>query len=196
MYTDLPEGFKVIEDTGSEPVSTELPKGFSLIDEPKASKPRSTVLNPVQEKNPFATANQPISTEPQLDLVNQRIIQPNLDSDTMQAQEATNVIAKYNNMINDDNFVLYAAKCYDAIHHNNTEEFFDDLKRFKYIKRLFSKYDAGGELKERLILNHIVILYNSFGEHTTKMLFFYLLSVLTRMLNTTNIKHINKRGEM
>lgn len=77
-------------------------------------------------------------------------------------------------MINDDNFVLYAAKCYDAIHHNNTEEFFDDLKRFKYIKRLFSKYDAGGELKERLILNHIVILYNSFGEHTTKMLFFKL----------------------
>jgi hypothetical protein len=98
MYKDLPEGFKVIEDTGSEPVSTSLPEGFTLIDEVNASKPRSTVLNPVQEKNPFATANQPISTEPQLDLVNQRIIQPNLDSDAMQAQEATNVIAKYNNM--------------------------------------------------------------------------------------------------
>lgn len=98
MYTDLPEGFKVIEDTGSEPVSTELPKGFSLIDEPKASKPVSTLMNPVQEKNPFATANQPVSTEPQLDLVNQRIIQPNLDSDAMQVQEATRTIAKYNNL--------------------------------------------------------------------------------------------------
>ncbi len=99
MYTDLPEGFKVIEDTGSEPVSTELPKGFSLIDEePKASKPVSTLMNPVQEKNPFASANQPVSTEPQLDLVNQRIVQPNLDSDAMQAEEATSTIAKYNNL--------------------------------------------------------------------------------------------------
>ena len=100
MYKDLPEGFKVIEDTGSEPVSTSLPEGFTLIDEPKASKPVSTLMNPVQEKNPFATANQPVSTEPQLDLINQRIVQPNLDSDAMQAQEATNVIAKYNNMYN------------------------------------------------------------------------------------------------
>ena len=99
MYKDLPEGFKVIEDTGSEPVSTELPKGFSLIeDEPKENKPISTLMNPVQEKNPFATANQPISTEPQLDLVNQRIIQPNLDSDAMQAAEAKSTIAKYNNL--------------------------------------------------------------------------------------------------
>lgn len=99
MYKDLPEGFKVIEDTGSEPVSTELPKGFSLIeDEPKENKPVSTLMNPVQEKNPFATANQPTSTEPQLDLVNQRIVQPNLDSDAMQAEEATNTIAKYNNL--------------------------------------------------------------------------------------------------
>lgn len=98
MYTDLPEGFKVIEDTGSEPVSTELPKGFNLVEEPKETKPISTIMNPVLEKNPFATANQPISSEPQLDLVNQRIVQPNLDSDVMQAEEATSTIAKYNNM--------------------------------------------------------------------------------------------------
>ena len=98
MYTDLPEGFKVIEDTGSEPVSTELPKGFNLVEESKENKPISTIMNPVQEKNPFATANQPVSSEPQLDLVNQRIVQPNLDSDAMQAEEATNTIAKYNNM--------------------------------------------------------------------------------------------------
>lgn len=98
MYTDLPEGFKVIDDTGSEPVSTSLPEGFTLIDETKASKPVSTLMNTVQEKNPFATANQPVSTAPQLDLVNQRIVQPNLDSDAMQAEEATSTIAKYNNL--------------------------------------------------------------------------------------------------
>lgn len=97
MSQELPEGFSLIEDTGSTPVSS-LPEGFSLIEEPKASKPVSTLMNPVQEKNPFATANQPISTEPQLDLANQRIVQPNLDSDAMQAEEATSTIAKYNNL--------------------------------------------------------------------------------------------------
>ena len=76
-------------------------------------------------------------------------------------------------MINDENFVLYAAKCYDGIYHD-TEEFIEDLNRFKYIKRLFSKYSDGKDLKERLILNHIVILYNAFGKETTKMLFFKL----------------------
>ena len=86
MSQELPEGFSLVtEDTGSTPVST-LPEGFSLIEEPKASKPVSTLMNPVQEKNPFASANQPISTEPQLDLVNQRMVQPNLYSDAMQAE--------------------------------------------------------------------------------------------------------------
>ena len=101
MSIEIPEGFRLVnEDTGSEPVSPEIPEGFSLVtEEPKsAPKPVSTLMNPVQEKNPFATANQPVSTEPQLDLVNQRIIQPNLDSDAMQAEEAKRTIAKYNNL--------------------------------------------------------------------------------------------------
>ena len=52
-------------------------------------------------------------------------------------------------------------------------EFHNDLKRFRYLKRLFRKYKAGKGLKERLVLNHIIILYNLFGvEATTKMLFF------------------------
>ena len=101
MSIEIPEGFSLVnEDTGSEPVSPEIPEGFSLVtEEPKsAPKPVSTLMNPVQEKNPFATANQPGSTEPQLDLVNQRIVQPNLDSDAMQAEEAKRTIAKYNNL--------------------------------------------------------------------------------------------------
>ena len=54
-------------------------------------------------------------------------------------------------------------------------EFFDDLKRFKYLKRLFNKYQETGEIKERLVLNHLMILYNLFGGvGTTKMLFFKL----------------------
>lgn len=75
--------------------------------------------------------------------------------------------------LTDTNFLLYAAKHYDNPCHN-TEEFLDDLKRFKYLKRLFVKYKETGELKERLILNHIIVLYNIFGEHATPMLFLKL----------------------
>jgi len=75
--------------------------------------------------------------------------------------------------LNEDNFVMYAIKHYDNPHCKGMEEFLDDLKRFKYLKRLFRKYNAGLELKERLILNHLVVIYNLFGvEAATKMLFY------------------------
>ena len=77
--------------------------------------------------------------------------------------------------IDETNFVLYAAKHYDNPECFDTEEFFSDLKRFKYLKRLFNKYQEGGELKERLIINHIIVLYNVFGVvPATRMLFFRL----------------------
>lgn len=79
-----------------------------------------------------------------------------------------------NEIINESNFVLYAAKYYDNPQCYDTEEFYDDLKRFKYLKRLFGRYEETGEIKERLILNHLVILYNVFGPYATKMLFFKL----------------------
>lgn len=77
-------------------------------------------------------------------------------------------------MLNDDNFLLYAARHYDSSQCHDPKEFDDDLKRFKYIKRLFGKYKDGGELRERLILNHIIIIYNVFGAGATKMLFYKL----------------------
>lgn len=76
--------------------------------------------------------------------------------------------------IDEANFLLFAAKHYDNAQCHDTIEFYDDLKRFMYIKRLFIKYQESGELRERLILNHIIILYNMFGEETTRMLFFKL----------------------
>ena len=57
-------------------------------------------------------------------------------------------------------------------------EFFDDLKRFKYLKRLFNKYKEGGELKERLVLNHLTLLYNLFNDGATRMLVFKLRDYL------------------
>lgn len=76
--------------------------------------------------------------------------------------------------IDDDNFILFAAKHYDNPQCYDSEEFYDDLKRFKYLKRLFGKYEETGELRERLILNHLIILYNVFGDTATKMLFYKL----------------------
>lgn len=76
--------------------------------------------------------------------------------------------------IDESNFILFAAKCYDNPQCMDESEFFDDLKRFKYLKRLFNKYQETGDLKDRLILNHLVVLYNLFGEGTTRMLFFKL----------------------
>ena len=76
-------------------------------------------------------------------------------------------------MINltDDNFYLFAAKYYDNPQCIETEEFDDDLKRIRYLKRLFRKYKQTGELKDRLILNHLVVLYNVFvPEAATRML--------------------------
>jgi hypothetical protein len=70
---------------------------------------------------------------------------------------------------------MYAIKNYDNPYCKGMDEFLDDLKRIKYIKRLLRKHNVGKELNERLILNHIIVLGNLFGvEATTKMLFYKL----------------------
>jgi hypothetical protein len=77
--------------------------------------------------------------------------------------------------VDETNFLLYAAKHYDNPSCFDTLEFYEDLNRFKYIKRLFSRYEESGDLKEKLILNHIIIIYNLFGvQAATKLLFFKL----------------------
>ena len=65
--------------------------------------------------------------------------------------------------LTEDNFQLFAMKYYNNPHCTDILEFHDDLKRIRYIKRLFRKYKESGELKERLIVNHLVILYNTFN---------------------------------
>ena len=80
-----------------------------------------------------------------------------------------------NDRLDETNFLLYAAKHYDNPHCYDTLEFYDDLNRFKYIKRLFNRYEETGELKERLVVNHLTVLYNIFGaEPATRMLFLKL----------------------
>jgi len=62
-----------------------------------------------------------------------------------------------------DNITMFAIKHYDNPQCEGEAEFHDDMKRFKYIKRLLRKYQESGELKERLILNHMIVIYNVFG---------------------------------
>ena len=62
-----------------------------------------------------------------------------------------------------DNVLIYAIKHYDNPHCEGEKEFYDDMKRFKYVKRLLRKYNEYNILKERLLLNHIIILRNLFG---------------------------------
>ena len=74
--------------------------------------------------------------------------------------------------LTDDNYIMYAMKHYDNPQCTNVEEFHEDMNRIKYLKRLLRKYKTTGRLRERLILNHIIILYNIFGiEAATRLLF-------------------------
>jgi hypothetical protein len=76
-------------------------------------------------------------------------------------------------ILNEENFTLYAIHHYQNAQCRGLGELEEDLNRFKYLKRLFYRYKENGELKERLILNHLIILYNVFGpEAATKMLFY------------------------
>lgn len=77
--------------------------------------------------------------------------------------------------LDESNALLYAAKHYDNPNCFDTVEFYEDLNRFKYIKRLLNKYQESGDLKEQLIINHLTIIYNVFGvEAGTRLIFLKL----------------------
>jgi len=71
------------------------------------------------------------------------------------------------------NWMMFAMHNYNNPQGEGEEEFHEDIKRFKYLKRLLKKYHETGNLKERLILNHIIILSNVFGVEASGILLFY-----------------------
>ena len=100
--------------------------------------------------------------------------------------------------LTDENVLLYAAKAYDKPN-CIMSEFTEDMKRLNYLKRLFRRYRKHGEMRERLILNHIVVLNNLFGpEVTTRLLFFRMskddFSVLKTYLIFLNLMPDRVRG--
>ena len=87
--------------------------------------------------------------------------------------------------LTDDNFLIYAIREYNNILCVETEEFYDDLKKIKYIKRLFNIYKTTKQLKERLILNHFIIFLNVFPVKSgTRILFFKIEKDFWPMLKT------------
>lgn len=84
--------------------------------------------------------------------------------------------------LDESNFLLYAAKFYDNPQCYDTSEFYEDLKRFKYVKRLLNRYVKRGDLKERLILNHVIALNNVFGPTATVRMMFLKLEGMEHLV--------------
>ena len=82
-------------------------------------------------------------------------------------------------VLTDSTFLLYAAKAYDRPTCNDEKEFFEDLSRIRNLQRLFGRYAKTGEIKERLVLNHLIVMYNVFeAKACTKILIFKLRDYL------------------
>lgn len=76
--------------------------------------------------------------------------------------------------LNEDNYILFAIKYYDNPQAVTREDFYEDLSRFKYIKKLLRKYVKSGELKVDLLINHFIIIFNVFNDASIPLLFFKL----------------------
>jgi len=74
--------------------------------------------------------------------------------------------------LNEDNYMMFAIRNYDNPQAITSEDFHDDLKRFKYIKRLLRRYKKTGVLKTHLLLNHFISVYNVFGDAATRLPFY------------------------
>ena len=96
--------------------------------------------------------------------------------------------------ITNDNVIMFAIKHYDNPQCEGEKEFYDDMKRFKYIKRLLRKHKDTSVLKERLLLNHIIVLHNLFGSEACVTLLLFKIqreywSTLKSFLLYLNIIH-------
>ena len=77
--------------------------------------------------------------------------------------------------LNNDNVMMYAVKAYDKPN-CIMSEFKDDMKRFNYLKRLFKRYRKYDELREQLVLNHLIVIYNVFGPEVSSRLLFFKMA--------------------
>src|SRR5210317_619997 len=85
------------------------------------------------------------------------------------------------------NWLFYAIKNYNVTNLDSEQEFYEDVKRFKYLKRLFRKYKTTGELKTRLVLNHIIVLTNVFGNEAAATLLLFKIERAIDLLITYRV---------
>lgn len=97
--------------------------------------------------------------------------------------------------LNEENFMMYAMKSYTSPH-CVMSEFEGDIKRTKYLKRLFRRYKVTKTLKERLILNHIILLNNVFGPEVTSRILFYRIDERDYDILKTFLLYLNLMPEM
>ena len=76
--------------------------------------------------------------------------------------------------LNKDNFLLFAIRNYENPTVSTEEEFNEDLKRFKYVKRWLKKYHETGDMNSHLLLNHIIIILNCWNDASVPMFFYKL----------------------
>jgi len=76
------------------------------------------------------------------------------------------------NELNKENFLLFAIKYYENPNSSTEEEFQEDLKRFKYVKRWLKKYHDSGTINSHLLLNHIIVIFNCWNDAAIPMLFY------------------------
>ena len=86
--------------------------------------------------------------------------------------------------LNEDNYILFAIKYYDNPQAVTQEDFYEDLNRFIYIKKLLRKYVKSGDLKTSLLINHFIIAFNIFNEAAVPLLFFKIEKELWSSLKT------------
>jgi len=96
--------------------------------------------------------------------------------------------------LNEDNYILFAIKYYDNPQSVTKEDFYEDLNRFKYIKKLLRRYVKSGELKSTLLINHFIVVFNIFNDAAVPLLFFKIEKELWSSLKTF-LQYLNRIPE-
>jgi len=99
------------------------------------------------------------------------------------------------NELTNENYLMFALLHYDNPHCIDIKEYFEDVRKLKYIKRLFNRYKEDGVMKERLILNHLISFYNVFDNEAAARLLFFRVGVEYHSLLKTFLIYLNRMPE-
>ena len=99
------------------------------------------------------------------------------------------------NELTNENYLMFALLHYDNPHCIDIKEYFEDVRKLKYIKRLFNRYKEDGVMKERLILNHLISFYNVFDNDAATRLLFFRVGTEYHSLLKTFLIFLNRMPE-